>query len=78
MKLENIFILLSFITLIVWLFIGIENPLLELNRPIFAICMNMFVVFYIIGYLKYEKEQKYICAKRKIMIRYLEEYVKEK
>lgn len=77
MKFENIIIIFSILLLLIFAIAGIENPLLSWHRPMFAICMNLAVVFGIIGYsIGYVKEKKYEQV-RKDLIKYLEKHKKE-
>lgn len=77
MKLDYCIIALGFITLLLLVMVGINNPVASFNRPLFAICMNLMPVFYIIGYVSMQKEIEKRYEKRKLLIKYLEQYKKE-
>lgn len=71
MKLENVLIVVYFLTIVLWLFISIDKEPLSFVRTSFAIAMNLCIIFGIIGYLIGEEEQKKIKEKRKMLEKYL-------
>lgn len=77
MKLEYCIIALGFLTLLFLAIVGIDNPVAQFNRPLFAICMNLIPVFYIIGYVNMQKELEKRYETRQLVIKYCEQYIKE-
>lgn len=79
MKFENITIICVPLLLLAFAILGIENPLYSWHRPMFAITMNLAILFGIIGYVYgYAIEKRREKARKELMlIEYLERYKKE-
>lgn len=57
MKSLNIIMsILCFMILLLLAIIGMNHPMLAHFRPLFAVCMDLAVVFFIIGYISAQKE----------------------
>ena len=73
MKLDDVLIIINFIFILLLAVLGVDNQLFMYNRPLFAIFMNLCIVFGIIGYSIGEEEQKQIRKQQKIIEKYFEE-----